>query len=440
MRKVKQIIAMMGAAAILVPLAACGSPDVPQKPDGKASGNITVWGWGEGMDKLVEGFQKKYPAIKVKYSSTGTASDTATALQNAISAGNGAPDVCMLQGTDVSQFAITKGIEDLSAYGADKIADDFSSGAYNKLLVAGKPYGMPIDSGPMAFFYNKAIFDKAGVTEAPKTWDEYYQAAKKIHALGSEYYITNNSGNKDSYGEFNAMLWQAGANPVTVDGETLSIDFSSKDSAIKKYVDFQQKLIDENLVNTSIGNWSDDWNRSLNDGTTASLAIGAWMPINLQNGAPEQKGNWRVATMPQWSEDDAASAEDGGSSLTIPVQSKNKAAAWQFVEYETHGEGAQIMADTGTFPALKSILNSDAFTSQTNEFFGGQQVNKILSEAANMKASSYQFLPFSAYAQSIYGDFLSPAYQKKKTLQDAISDYQAALIKYAKEAGGYTVK
>ncbi len=47
---------------------------------------------------------------------------------------------------------------------------------------------------------------------------------------------------------------------------------------MKKYIDFQQKLIDEDLIDTKTANWSDDWNRELNDGTIASLTIGGWMP------------------------------------------------------------------------------------------------------------------------------------------------------------------
>lgn len=441
MKYAKHAMAMLSVAACLVSLTACGGGANSQSSasDSKAAGKITVWGWGEGMDKLVKGFEKAYPNIKVKYSNTGTASDTATALQNAISAGSGAPDVCMLQGTDVSQFAIGKGIKDLSSYGADKLAKDYSQGAWRKLQVNEKPYGMPIDSGPMIFLYNKSIFDKAGVEEAPKTWDEYYRAAKKIHALGEHYYITNNSGNKDSYSEFNAMLWQAGAKPYAVDGEKISVNLAGSDEATNKVIDLQQKLIDEGLVNTSIGNWSEDWNRSMNDGTIASLAIGAWMPINLEKGAPSQKGNWRAAPIPQWEEGASASSEDGGSALTIPEQTKNSDAAWKFIEYETHGDGAQIMTDTGTFPALLKILNSKKFTEKKNEYFGGQQINKVFSQAANMQVSNFQFLPFSAYAQSIYGDQIAPAYQKKTSLKDAIKGYQEKLISYGKQQG-YQVK
>lgn len=439
----KPILAAAAAVAVLMPLAACGSTADNSATDaqGELSGNLTIWGWGNGMQELADGFEKLHPGVKVKYNNTGTASDTAVALQNAIAAGSGAPDVVNLQGTDVSQFAVAGSLVDLSKYGADKLADEFAQGPWRKLQYEGKPYGLPIDSGPMAFFYNDAVFKKAGVDgSAIKTWDDYYEAAKKIHALGPDYYITNNSGNTDSYSEFNAMLWQAGAKPWKVEGENISINLDGKDEATKKVIDFQQKLIDEGLVNTSIGNWSEDWNRSLNDGTTASLAIGAWMPTNLESSAPDQKGNWRVALMPQWEEGDSFNAEDGGSAYTIPEQTKNKDLAWEFVKYAATGEGEQIMVDKGgIFPALLKTLNSEEFKSAPSEYFGGQKINEVLAEAANMEVSEFQFLPFSTYAQSQYGDFLSPAYQGKKSYADALKAYQKNLEEYA-SGQGYTVK
>lgn len=138
------------------------------------------------------------------------------------------------------------------------------------------------------FFYNKAVFDKAGVDgESIKTWNDYYEAAKKIRATGS--YITNLAGTSNDYQPFTAQIWQAGAQPWKVDGENITINMT-KDEGMQRYIQFVQKLIDEDLVDAKTPNWSDDWNRELNDGTLASLTIGAWMPINLMTGAPDQAG------------------------------------------------------------------------------------------------------------------------------------------------------
>ena len=380
MRNTKKVIAATAAVATLVGLAACGSSNDNGANKGDADkAELVFWGWdsGNSMKEILADFEKANPGITVKFNNTGTAEKTSTALSNAIAAGNGAPDVVMLEDPTVTQFAVTDGLVDLSEFGADKLADDFAAGPWNKLQYNNKPYALPIDSGPEMFFYNKAVFDKAGVDgESIKTWNDYYEAAKKIRATGS--YITNLAGTSNDYQPFTAQIWQAGAQPWKVDGENITINMT-KDEGMQRYIQFVQKLIDEDLVDAKTPNWSDDWNRELNDGTLASLTIGAWMPINLMTGAPDQAGNWRVAQLPQWEEGKEVSAEDGGSALAVTSQSKNQAAAYKLVEYMTHGEGAQTMADTGTFPSLKKILRSDSFTDpttesnkKTNDYFGGQ--------------------------------------------------------------------
>ena len=449
MRNMKKALAAVAAVATLASLAACGGSDGGN--DAKANAgdadkaDLVFWGWDTGntMKALIADFEKANPGITVKFNNTVTASDTQTALSNAVAAGKGAPDVVMLEDPTVTQFAVTGDLVDLTAYGADKLEDDFSAGPWSKLQYDGKPYALPIDSGPEVFFYNDAVLKKAGVDGSQiKTWDDYYEAAKKVKAIGA--YMTNNSGSSMEYQPFTAQAWQAGAQPWKVDGENITIDMT-KDSGMKKYIEFQQKLIDEDLVDTKIANWSDDWNRALNEGDIATLTIGAWMPVNLMNGAPDQAGNWRVAQLPQWNEGDEVSAEDGGSALAVVSQSKQQAAAYKFVEYLTHGDGAQTMADTGTFPSLKKILSSDSFTDpnteankKVNDYFGGQNVNEILSEAAQRKVSAFQYLPYNPYAQSTFGDQISKAYSEDITLEEAFVNYSKALTDHGNQQG-YTV-
>ncbi|NEG69457.1 ABC transporter substrate-binding protein [Bifidobacterium choloepi] len=445
-RKFTPVLASLAALATVMSLTACGSGSSSSSgAQGDAdNAEITFWGWDSGgsMSKLIAAFEKANPGITVKFSSTGNAENTQTALANAVAAGKGAPDVVMLEDATVMQFAVTGDLVDLKQYGAADEADKFVSGPWNMLQYNGDPYGMPIDSGPEVLFYNKAVFDKAGVNaDDIKTWDDYYEAAKKIRATGS--YITNNSGSSMDYQPFTAQAAQAGAKPWTVDGDNITIDMN--DEGMQKYTAFWQKLIDEDLVDTSIANWSDDWNRALNDGTIASLTIGAWMPVNLMSGAPDQSGNWRVMQLPQWTEGEDYTAEDGGSSLAISSQSTNQAAAYKFIEYMTLGDGAVTMSETGTFPALKSILNSDSFVDPdsdanktTNEYFGGQNVNKILAEAAQRPVNTFQYLPYNSFAQTEYGDDISPAYTGKETLADAFKTYGEKLAEHGTQEG-YTV-
>ena len=155
-----------------------------------------------------------------------------------------------------------------------------------------------------------------------------------------------------------------------------------------------------------------------------------------------------MAQLPQWNEGDEVSAEDGGSALAVVSQSKQQAAAYKFVEYLTHGDGAQTMADTGTFPSLKKILSSDSFTDpnseankKVNDYFGGQNVNEILSEAAQRKVSAFQYLPYNPYAQTAYGDEVSKAYSGDITLEKALENYANKLAEQGKQQGyNVTVK
>ena len=168
MRTTQKAFAALTAAATLIGLAACGggSDNASKGSTGDANkAELVFWGWDTGhtMTNLIKDFQKANPGITVKFNNTGTASDTQTALSNAIAAGKGAPDVVMLEDPTVTQFAVTGELADLSQFGADKLADDFSAGPWNKLQYNNKPYALPIDSGPEMFFYNDAVFKKAGV-------------------------------------------------------------------------------------------------------------------------------------------------------------------------------------------------------------------------------------------------------------------------------------
>ncbi|MDD5353554.1 MAG: extracellular solute-binding protein [bacterium] len=65
--------------------------------------------------------------------------------------------------------------EDMSVYGVKK---------------AGL-YGLPVDANCMAIFYNTKLWAKAGITNVPKTWDEFIAAGKKLRAAGIDPFVAN---------------------------------------------------------------------------------------------------------------------------------------------------------------------------------------------------------------------------------------------------------
>jgi raffinose/stachyose/melibiose transport system substrate-binding protein len=58
------------------------------------------------------------------------------------------------------------------------------AGALGIYSYKGKQYGIPWDMGMIGFWYNKALFTKAGIAAAPKTWDEFLTDVDKLKAAG----------------------------------------------------------------------------------------------------------------------------------------------------------------------------------------------------------------------------------------------------------------
>ena len=444
----KKAIALTGAVAMLGSVAACGSDTASGKPaQDKDVTEITVWAWEPTLTQVAKDFTKK-TGIKVDLKNVGTNTKEYTQLDNAIEAGSGAPDVAQVEYYAIPQYAIKGNLLDIT----DKTSgysDFYTPGPWASVQFAGKVYGLPMDSGPMAFFYNKEVFDKAGVdAEQIKTWDQYYDAAKKIHALGDNYYITSDTGDA---GFFDSMTWLAGAKPfqTSSDGSEVTVNLT-EDKGVKTFTDFWQKLLDEGLLDTKTAGWSEAWFKGMVDGTIASLFTGAWMPANLANSAADGAGKWRVTQMPT-ADGSTTNSENGGSSLAI-VKSDDKdkvAAAYKFMEYACHdAEGIKTRVDGGAFPADNDTLKSDDFLNMTSltdsdgkahEYFGGQKFNEELAKAAANVSTGYKFLPFEVYARGKFGDYAGDAYTGKTTLSDAVASWQKDLQDYAKQQG-YQVK
>ncbi|GAA4951340.1 ABC transporter substrate-binding protein [Actinoplanes utahensis] len=439
--------ALLGAALSITLLAAgCGGSDEPgaatatagaSEADVKAAleagGELTVWAWDSTIEPVAAEFMKKYPGVKVKVVNAGTNKDEYLALQNAVQAGSGVPDVVQLEYYALPQFVLSKTAADLTAFGAGSLESAFTPGTWNAVRSGGKGvYGLPIDSGPMALFYNKEVFDKHGIA-IPKTWEEYAAAAEKLHQADPKAYITADAGEA---GFTTSLIWQAGGKPYTVNGTDVTVNLA--DAGSQRFTGVWQGMLDKKLLSPVVS-WTDEWFKGLSDGTIASLVIGAWMPSNLESGAAAAKGKWRVAPMPQWESGGKAAAENGGSSLAITEAGTKKALAYGFLKYIAVDEGAQSRVDKGAFPATTKELNAAAFKGKEFPYFGGQKVNEVLAESAAQVVPGWNYLPFQVYANSIYGDTVGKAYLGQGNLTDGLKAWQDASVKYGQEQG-FTVK
>jgi multiple sugar transport system substrate-binding protein len=434
------IIATVGVA-LSVSLVACstsGNSDTAKSGQAAIAAalqkktTLTMWNWAPGVAQEITAFEKKYPKVKVNLVNAGTSSTEYTKLQNVIKAGSGAPDVAQIEYAALPQFALSGGLTNLSTLGLDSNKSKFAPAVWDAVTVNGQLDGLPQDTGPMALFYNKKIFDQYGLS-VPATWDEYVADAKKLHAANPNEYITNDTGDP---GFVTSMIWDAGGHPYTVTGKS-SVNINLQDAGSKKFANEWNQLIQGGDL-SPISSWSTQWNQGLSNGTIASLVTGAWMPGNLEVGvAPTGKGDWRVAPMPTWTAGGApATAENGGSSDAVLKQSKHQLAAAGFLQFlNASAQGTKIFADAGNFPSINSILDSASFQNAAPAYFGGQQINKVLASAAKSVIPGWSYVPFQVYANSIFSDTVGQAYSNKTDLNPALKAWGSATATYGTQQG-----
>lgn len=420
----KRMVAAVCAAGVMFAVAGCGDHDTRTQ--------ISVWSWEPSMAALIADFEARNPDIHVTQIGTADYSKLNSAIQD----GYGTPDVVQLEYFALPQYAVSGQLRDLTSR-TTNYGSFYTPGSWSSVQLDGRVYGVPMDSGPMAFFYNQEVFEQAGVDASKiRTWDDYYRAAKKLKENGV--YIAADDGDASFY---NAMIWLAGGRPYNTshDGKEVSITLDT-DTGTQEFTRFWQQMIDEDLVNTRLDTWSDNWKQALGSGTVASLFAGAWMPSLLLADVPGTAGLWRVAQMPT-ARGNLTNAENGGSALGVLSSSRRPEASWRFIEYVCH-ETAGIMTrvDGGSFPADNATLNSANFLNKTTvrdargievPYFGGQKFNTVLAQAASHVSTGYQYLPFEVYARSDFHATVGAAYtwvNNEHTYYDAVRREREGLI------------
>jgi multiple sugar transport system substrate-binding protein len=165
------------------------------------------------------------------------------------------------------------------------------------------------------------------------------------------------------------------------------------------------------------------------------------MAGSLKSGVPTGAGQWRVAPLPTYKNGDKASAMNGGGGYAMLKQSpkQHQLVAAEFLKFMETGAGVPLSIQAGQFPATVADLKSDSFLNAKNDYFGGQEVNKVFAQSADDAVSGWQYLPYQAYANTIYGDTVGQAYTGKTTLAEGLSAWGDKLKAYGTQQG-FTVK
>ncbi|GAA1633597.1 extracellular solute-binding protein [Kribbella alba] len=394
---------------------------------------LTFWTWVPNIQKEVDLFQKKYPAIKVKVVNAGQGEPQYTKLRTALKAGSGAPDAVQIEFQYIPTFSITDSLLDLRPYGATALKDKFVDWTWKQVSGSdGQVWAIPQDTGPMGMLYRKDIFDKYGITP-PKTWDEFATAAKKLHAADPKVAMTNLASNQN--GVWMGLLWQAGAKPFTTTGKD-SVTVNVNDETSKKLGTYWNGLIKDGSVSTD-PDFTDQWYQALNRGQYATWLTAAWGPVFLSGSAKSTSGKWRAAPLPQWDASKPASGNWGGSTTAVIKGSKNAIAAAELAKFlNTDPESTKMFASQQfLFPATKGVLTDAAFVAEKPAFYGGQTVNQVFSDISSTVNTEFQWPPFLDQTVNDWDETVGKSFADKSDPGAALDQWQSRTTTYAENQG-----
>ncbi|MDR1392392.1 MAG: extracellular solute-binding protein [Bifidobacteriaceae bacterium] len=433
------VVAVCGT---VVGLGGCASP-AEEEPAGPptgvidtstASGDITYWSWTPGIEPLIEEFERTHPDIHVTLVNAGQGDPAYAKLRTAMKAGSGVPDVMHVTLDTVASFGTE--FLDLREYGASEIADRYLPFALEFVSQEGAIRGLPTDTGPMGIVYRKSIFDQYGI-EVPQTWDEFADAARKLHAANPDVFITNLAPNES--GPILSLSSQAGSRPFQAGSET-ELQIALNDPGAKQFAEYWEPLVAEGVVSVDPA-YTDTWYKSFADGRYASWITAAWGPVFLQGIVADTAGDWRAALLPQWEAGQNISANFGGSAAAVPRLAPNKPAAAEFAKWYASAEFvAKWRAENKeTFPAIKAYLEDPEIVDRESAFFGGQQVVKdVFLPSSQMVPADYQFSPFQDYVSAQISAIIGGALTQGGSLTEAFDTLQETVVQYATDQG-YTV-
>lgn len=426
----RNLLKLAAAAASTVPLISGCGDDAATKSSSTSSEPVTLtfWSWVD-LSAAVDLWNSKNPAIKVELNEVpGGSQGTYTKMYAAVKAGN-APDIGQVEYAFLPNFAQLGDLVDISSYLSAETRAAFPDWTWAQVSSGKAVFAVPQDIAPMAMFYRKDLFAAAGITRPPATWTEYADAAQRLKARSPKSFVTNFPTNQGDW--FTGLVWQAGGSWFAQQNDKWAVSIDGAPS--KQVAAYWQDLIARRLVKPE-GNWSDAWNKELQDGTLATWLVGAWGGPNLQKAAPGTAGKWAVAPLPQWQAGAKQTGNWGGSTNVVLKGSKHPAQAAAFIQWlNTDPEAIAILATKGgLYLATSNWAKSESFHAPTS-FFGGQKIYETV--AAQQLSSTWRWGPTMSDTFTYFQDATGKLESGSGHIDDALTQTQTKTVQALTSAG-----
>lgn len=303
--------------------------------------------------------------------------DMHTKLLTSLTAGTGAPDIC-----DVEMGQVPNAYEGLDTWlhPLDTAMAPYAGDMLKSRLDAykgsdGKQYGAPFHVGATVMYYNMAVLEENGITQADVdavvTWDDWVALGEKyMEAIGHEdgkYWTSVDTAGCDwiwismaEHGED----WTGGNENAKANVEL---------DSVKKMLKMQQEWINSGLAEVSPDGHVDleAGFQNILDHNIVAFPKAMWYMSRFTGYMPEESGNWYIAKCPVFEAGQPCSVGVGGTGTVVTNQSVDAELAADFLCYaKMSPEGEQIIWDDLGFDVCNtSLWGDDAFAHDDNNKF-----------------------------------------------------------------------
>ena len=356
--------------------------------------NWALWDWSATpyYQPLIDAYEATHPNVKITYTDLGS-TDYDTVLQTQLTGGGADLDVITIK--DIPGYAnliSAKLLTPLDDYiKAQKIDPSLYGGVLDALTVDGKVYSLPFRSDFWLLYYNKDLFDKAGVPYPTNdmTLDQFADMAEKV---------TSGFGADKVYGT-HFHVWRSAVElPAIFDGKHTVVDGTY--DFLKPYYERVLKLQNDGAVMSyaQLKTSNTHYSGPFYNAQIASMPMGSWFiatQIAKVKSGESKAVHWGLAKYPHPDGVEPGTTASTITGLSVAANSKKQEAALDFVKFVSGPEGAAVVAKTGTFPAittedvLKTITSTPGFPDDQN------------SKDALVTAKRYLEIPVSPIAPQI---------------------------------------
>ncbi|MDK1492577.1 sugar ABC transporter substrate-binding protein [Sinorhizobium sp. 7-81] len=320
-----------------------------------AAEKIEMWvrsGIGESFKKVVEAYnashENQVAMTEVPFSEL--VQKYATAI-----AGGQAPDALSLDLIYTPAFAAAGQLEDLTDWAKGLPYFNSLSPSHVKLgTYQDRIYGLPLSVETSIFAWNKDLYKKAGLDpeKAPTSWEEIEANAEKIRALGDDiygFYFSGGGCGGCMIFTFTPLVWGSGADILSSDGKTATLDTPE----MRKAVDIYRSMVKKDLVPASAASDNGVNFLTFTNGKIGQQSLGAFAIGTLVTENPDI--NFGVTLIP--GVNGGTSSFAGGDNFVITKGTKKIDAVKEFLEYTYSMDGQKVMAKYGSLPTRGDIAD-----------------------------------------------------------------------------------